>query len=151
MPRPFRAPDRAAPPAAADAPVWRRWLLAGLGVVCVGLGAVGAIVPGLPTTIFLIAACYLFARSFPALEQRLVRTRLFRPYLRYLNGHPIPRRTRIATIAVVWVFVGLSLFLLARGGALAPWLGALIVAGAGLGTFAIATWQPRPRKRPDVP
>jgi len=41
----------------------RRWLLAGAGVVAVGLGGLGVFVPGLPTTIFLIIASYCFARS----------------------------------------------------------------------------------------
>ncbi len=43
-------------------------LFAALGVLCVALGIVGVFLPGLPTTEFILAASYLFARSSPALE-----------------------------------------------------------------------------------
>jgi hypothetical protein len=56
-------------------------LLAAAGLLCVGLGALGAVLPGLPTTIFLILASYCFTRSCPWLEERLLRTRLFAPYM----------------------------------------------------------------------
>ena len=57
----------------------RRLLLAGAGVLAVGLAALGVVVPGLPTTVFLIAASYCFARSCPWLEERLLRNRPFAP------------------------------------------------------------------------
>jgi uncharacterized membrane protein YbaN (DUF454 family) len=40
-----------------------RVILASLGVVCIALGVVGVFVPGLPTTEFVLAASFLFARS----------------------------------------------------------------------------------------
>ena len=43
-----------------------------LGVVSVALGAVGAVLPLLPTTPFLILAAYFFAHSHPEWEQRLL-------------------------------------------------------------------------------
>ena len=77
------------------APPPKRIALAALGIVCVGLAFAGAVLQGLPTTIFLIAASYLFARSCPWLEERLIRVRWFRPYLPYLDGsRPMPRRAR---------------------------------------------------------
>ncbi|NIV45392.1 MAG: DUF454 family protein [Gammaproteobacteria bacterium] len=47
----------------------RRLLFAALGLICIGLAFLGALLPGLPTTIFLIAASYLLSRSFPALAE----------------------------------------------------------------------------------
>ncbi|WP_294235773.1 YbaN family protein [uncultured Sphingomonas sp.] len=46
------------------------WL--SLGIFCVALGIVGALLPLMPTTIFLILAAACFARSSPRLERWLL-------------------------------------------------------------------------------
>ncbi|MFI4859537.1 MAG: YbaN family protein [Phycisphaerales bacterium JB063] len=46
-----------------------RLLLAGLSVICFVLGWVGLWVPGLPTTVFWIASCYLAAKSCPVIQR----------------------------------------------------------------------------------
>ena len=122
-----------------------RWLLTGLGVACVGLGALGVLLPGLPTTIFLIIACWCFTRSCPWLERRLVRENpLFRPFLRFLQpGAGMPRRLRLAIIAVMWIAIGLSAWALARRGdqtLLIPW----ILIGCGM-IGSVVVYQIRPR------
>ncbi|MEJ8630372.1 YbaN family protein [Sphingomonas sp. I4] len=53
-----------------------------LGLFCVGLGIVGALLPLMPTTIFLILAAGCFARSSPRLEARLLNHPRFGPTLR---------------------------------------------------------------------
>lgn len=100
----------------------RRLLFAAGGVVCVGLGAVGVFVPGLPTTVFLIAASYLFTRSCPWLEDRLIRTALFRPFLGYLDGKAVmPVRAKVVTLLLMWVCVGTSVWMLAGRFGLLHW------------------------------
>jgi uncharacterized protein len=122
-----------------------RWTLASVGVLCVGLGALGVVVPGLPTTIFLIIACWCFARSCPWLEERLVRRAWFRPFLRYLQpGAVMPTHARWATTAIIVVCSGLSSALLWRGGA-RQWVVGLVIALAAVGVVAV--WRvarPRP-------
>jgi uncharacterized membrane protein YbaN (DUF454 family) len=111
-----------------------RYAMVGLGVGCVGLGAVGVVVPGLPTTIFLIIASWCFARSCPWLEDRLIRNKLFAPFLKYLEpGASMPARAKAVAIAIMWVSIGLSA---AISGAGAIMIGVLLGAGA-LGTWAI--------------
>lgn len=53
------------------------WLVAGL--VALGLGLLGALLPLLPTTVFLLAAAFCFARSSPALHDWLVTHPRFGP------------------------------------------------------------------------
>jgi uncharacterized membrane protein YbaN (DUF454 family) len=111
---------------------------AGAGVVLVGVGAVGVVVPGLPTTIWLIAASYLFARSHPKLEERLIRNRFFGPYLRYLDRPAtMPRRAKITTCALMWTSVGISLAVLASSGKLSTSLAAVIFGAAAVGTWFV--------------
>lgn len=117
----------------------RRWLLAGAGVLAVGLGALGAVLPGLPTTIFLLIASYCFARSCPWLEQRLLRNRLFAPYMAWVDGRErMSARAKLATIATIWVAVSVSLALLHGGGRLGPWLAAILIGSAAIGSLAVA-------------
>jgi uncharacterized membrane protein YbaN (DUF454 family) len=101
-----------APPASRRA----RLLLAGLGVLLVGIGAVGAVLPGLPTTIFLLGASWCFARSCPWLEEKLLNNRLFRPFHPWLyNGGQVSRRTRLTSIALMWTAITISVLTFTLG------------------------------------
>ena len=116
----------------------RRWLLAGVGVVLVGVGAVGVFLPGLPTTIFLLGASWCFARSCPWLEERLIRVPLFRPFLGYLdNGGTMPRAAVVTTLVVMWIAIAASVVTVNLGPEPRPLLGGFIVALGLVGTFFI--------------
>jgi hypothetical protein len=116
----------------------RRWLLATLGVVSVGLAVVGAILPGMPATVFLIIASYCFARSCPWLEERLLRHRIFAPYLPYIRqGAPMPFHARVLALGLMWGSVSISLVGLARTGWRWPASGVALVGAAAAGTVAI--------------
>ena len=116
----------------------KRIALAIAGIVCVGLAFVGAALPGLPTTVFLIAASYLFARSCPWLEDRLIHVRWFRPYLPYLDGsRPMPRRARWVAIAAMWIGVSASVFMTAVAGRFSLWFASAVVSAAAIGTVVI--------------
>lgn len=54
----------------------KRTLYISLGTLCVALGALGVVLPGLPTTPFLLAASWLFYRSSPRLQEWLISSRL---------------------------------------------------------------------------
>lgn len=116
----------------------RRWLLATLGVVSVGLAVVGAILPGMPATVFLIIASYCFARSCPWLEERLLNHRIFAPYRPYIrSGAPMPRRARVIALALMWASISVSLVGLARTGWLWPASGIGLLSAAAAGSVAI--------------
>lgn len=79
-----------------------RWFLAALGLVSMGLGIVGIWVPGLPTTIFLIVASWLFTRSCPALDRWMRSLAPVRPFVRFLDGDPIPGHLVPWILALIW-------------------------------------------------
>lgn len=80
------------------------------GLACVGLGAIGVILPGLPTTPFLLIASWCFSRSSRRLEAALLRSRLFGPLLRDWRRHrAIRRSTRNLAIALVTTMVFVTL------------------------------------------
>ncbi len=122
----------------------KRWSLAFLGVLCVGLAVLGVILPGLPATIFLMAATYLFARSCPALERVLVRNRLFAPFHQYIDGDAeMPLRAKVITLLLIWGFSLSSCVLLIKGGTNSSIAG-IIVCAAMIGTYFVI-WRRVPR------
>jgi uncharacterized membrane protein YbaN (DUF454 family) len=116
----------------------KRLALAALGVFCVGIGAAGVFVPGLPTTVFLIAASYLFARSCPWLEERLIRNRFFAPFHQYMDGKkPMPFRAKVMAMILMWTFVTASTIALAANHALPVWVPPLPAIAAVIGSWFI--------------
>jgi uncharacterized membrane protein YbaN (DUF454 family) len=90
----------------------RRWLLVAAGAVCVALGVVGAFVPVLPTTPFLLLAAACWVRSSERLHLWLFSNRLFGEYLRrYRDGEGLPLCSKIATLALLWISLGASALL----------------------------------------
>ena len=78
---------------------WRQRLLMLCGLLCVMLGLLGAVLPLLPTTPFLLVAAACFERSSPRLQRWLFSNRLFGDALRrYRNGEGMPRRSKIVLL-----------------------------------------------------
>ena len=125
----------------------KRALFMAIGVLAVGLALLGVVVPGLPTTVFLLVGSYFLTRSCPYLEERLIQNRVFRPYLSYLDGsRPMPRRAKAITIVVMWASVSVSLLMLARQGNTPTWLSIGIALAALAGTWFIAFGIDRVRR-----
>ncbi|MFQ8432190.1 YbaN family protein [Amaricoccus sp. W119] len=88
-----------------------RGVYLGCGVCFVALGAVGVVLPVLPTTPFLILAAACFARSSEKLERRLLDHPRLGPPLRAWREHgAIPRRAKV--LALAGCALGFALFLL---------------------------------------
>ncbi|MDQ2105863.1 YbaN family protein [Azospirillum isscasi] len=90
----------------------RRRLWLALGYAAVGLGVAGTVLPLLPTTPFLLLAAGAFAKSSPALRDRLHRDPRFGPLLRGWQAEgAIPRKAKMAALtgmSASWAIVALT-------------------------------------------
>ena len=88
-----------------------KWLWVFLGCLFVGLGAIGAVIPGMPTTVFLVLAAACFIRSSQKLYDWLIANKTFGPYLKdYREGKGIPLRAKIVALVMIVVFVSFAVF-----------------------------------------
>ncbi len=113
-----------------------RRTLTAAGALCVVIGAVGVVVPLLPTTPFLLLAAACFARSSERFYSWLMNHRWFGPTIRnYRERRGTTRRVKIVSITILWSSIALSsAFLLGNRPAL------LVLALVGIGvTVHLAT------------
>lgn len=88
-----------------------RPLFIGLGFAFVGLGALGLVLPVLPTTPFLLLAAACFARSSERWHAWLLQNRVFGPIIHnWETKRCIPRRAKRLSIASILLFGGISLW-----------------------------------------
>ena len=91
-----------------------RWLYLATGIVCVVLGAIGAVLPLLPTVPFLLLAAYCFARSNPEWERRILAHPIWGPQIAdWRERRAISRKaklgafaTLVAGVAFTWLTIG---------------------------------------------
>ena len=82
-----------------------RWAWFAVGWVAVGVGSIGIVVPGLPTTVFFIIAASCFARSSPRFEAWVLNLPRIGPMVRdYRAGLGMSRRAKAWAIGMMLVF-----------------------------------------------
>jgi uncharacterized membrane protein YbaN (DUF454 family) len=120
-----------------------RWAWFGAGWASVGIGGVGIVVPGLPTTVFFIMAAACFSRSSPRFERWVLDLPRIGPMVRdHRDGLGMPRRAKGFAIGTIVVVSGISAVLTAS----APVVRALILVLAAIGV-AYITWRVPTRER----
>ncbi|MDZ5637281.1 TonB family protein [Janthinobacterium sp. GMG1] len=89
----------------------RRWAWTGAGMLMVALGVIGAMLPVMPTTIFLILALACFSRASPRLEHWLLHHPRFGAPLRQWREHrAVSRRGKVlACLGMAIGFVAMCL------------------------------------------
>jgi uncharacterized membrane protein YbaN (DUF454 family) len=90
------------------------WFIA--GTICVVLGAVGIVLPILPTTPFLLAAAACYYKSSPRMHHWLLNNKWFGEYIRnYQEGKGLTLKTKVTALSVLWITIGFStIFMLDR-------------------------------------
>ncbi len=87
----------------------RRIIFIGLGVVCVLLGTAGTVVPGLPTTPFLLLASWLFYRSSPRLRNKLLSSWLGKYIRDYEKNKGLTWQKKVSIILLMAAMCTLSI------------------------------------------
>lgn len=83
------------------------WIV--LGCIGVGLGAVGAVLPLLPTFPFLLLAAFSFAKSSERLHTWFVNTKLYKKNLEsYVQDKGLTRPTKLRIMATVTVLMAVG-------------------------------------------
>lgn len=114
------------------------WLLAGF--LFVAIGAVGVVLPLLPTTPFLLLAAYCFTRSSPRMNRWLHSHKTFGPLINNWNRYgSIDRRSKRIAMAVILLTPAITVIIGVPWWALASQIAVLAIAA----TFVLT--------RPDPP
>ena len=87
-----------------------KYLYIVLAFLFLALGGLGIILPGLPTTPFVLLAAGLFIRSSEKLYNRLLNNRVFGPYIkRYMMQKGMTRAEKITAISMIWIMISISM------------------------------------------
>lgn len=128
----------------ATAPLW----FVG-GLLSVGLGSVGILVPGLPTTVFFIVAAACFSRSSPRFEQWVLNLPgIGRTVRDYRAGLGMPRRAKAVAVTMILVVSTLSGLVVVGNRPLGWAILTLGLVGALYVTFRVPTRERVLAKRP---
>jgi uncharacterized membrane protein YbaN (DUF454 family) len=118
------------------------WITA--GIILTGVGFVGLIVPGLPSTVFFILAAGAFSRGSERMYQWLVSLPHVGPAVRdYYAGLGMPRSAKLWATGLMFVCVSLGAFAIPHA-----WQIALAFAATGVGAFYIWFVVPTRTDRP---
>ena len=84
-----------------------------LGFACVTIGIIGIVVPGLPTTVFMIVAAWLFSISNPRFEKWLLNLPKIGPAIQnFRNGLGMPIKAKFFAVSSIFIFTAVATILL---------------------------------------
>lgn len=87
------------------------WVLA--GHVCVGLGLVGAVLPLMPTTVFVLCAAACYARGSERFYRKLLEHRVFGPVVRdWQRNRAMSAKAKRWAVSAIVITISLSMIAL---------------------------------------
>ena len=91
----------------------RKWLYISVGIIGLGFGAVGAVMPMLPAFPFLMLAAYCFGKSSERLDQWFRNTKLYKDNLEdYVSGRGMTRKAKIRVVITVTVLMSIGFLIM---------------------------------------
>ncbi len=118
-----------------------------LGWCAVALGGIGVVVPGLPTTGFMVAAAACFAKSSPRFEQWVLDLPgVGKSVADYRAGLGMPKRSKLIAITMMTVAIAISAGLLVE----IAWVRLAIVSAGLVGAWYIV-WRVPTAPAPAAP
>lgn len=97
-----------------------------LGCVCFALGGIGAVLPILPTVLFLLLAAFCFARSSERLHAWFRKTKLYKENLEdYVAGNGMRKQVKIRIMCTVTVLMSIGFILMSSKGV---YIGCIVLA-----------------------
>jgi uncharacterized membrane protein YbaN (DUF454 family) len=79
------------------------------GTICVCIGALGIVLPVLPTTPFLLLAATCYMRGSERMHKWLLNNRWFGRYIKnYREGKGISAKAKVFSISTLWITICLS-------------------------------------------
>lgn len=83
-----------------------------IGIISFGIGSIGAILPILPTTPFLLLAGYCFSKSSKRFTTWLHQTKLYQFYVAdYVETKSIPRKKKRHIFLNICILMGISILI----------------------------------------
>ena len=84
-----------------------------LGCLSLGLGAVGAVLPILPTVPFLMLAAFCFAKSSEKLHNWFISTKLYKKNLEsFVQGKRMAMKTKIRIMVMVTILMSIGFIMM---------------------------------------
>lgn len=118
-----------------------------LGCISVGLGALGAVLPALPTVPFLMLTAFCFARSSEKLDRWFRSTRLYEENLKdFVAGKGMTKKTKIRIMVTVSLLMSIGFVVMGLRGIVSGCvvLGLVWVFHIAYFVFGVRTYQEEP-------
>ena len=111
-----------------------------LGTVSLAIGTIAIVVPGLPTTVFLLLAAWFYVRSSERLYRMLISNKYMGPYiLDFREKKGMTKRTKLHAIGTMWVMITISCVFLIQSLTVILFVAGLGIVGTVVMGFIVRT------------
>lgn len=93
----------------------KKMLFVILGLICFALGAIGAVLPMIPTTPFLLVATYCFARGSDKFNNWFINTNLYKNHLdSFVENREMTLKTKITICLLASLMLLIAFFMMSN-------------------------------------